>query len=355
MIRRALYAIALVALWIVPGLVTAAVNIALFPQIASQGIVLLHVGGQMAAWVVWAALTPIVAMTVRRHPLERGQLGRSLAWHGTLAAACAAVYVVWLPIVSRATSTSSVAQEQFGLVFRSQLGARATLAVLMYAAIAGVTVAMDEGRRRRTRDLQTARLEADLARAQLQALQMQLQPHFLFNTLHAIGMLVQEDPAKASATIIQLGDLLRRTLALADVPEIALREELEILRDYLRIEETRFGDRLAVTIDAPAELLTSTVPSFILQPIVENAVRHGVAPRTSPGHITVRARRAGSSITIEVEDDGPGFATGDTRDGGIGLAATRARLEVLYGQRASVACDEGPGGGALVRVSIPSA
>jgi two-component system LytT family response regulator len=155
-----------------------------------------------------------------------------------------------------------------------------------------VLMAMDERAARRRRELDTVRLEADLAQAQLRALQMQLQPHFLFNTLHGIAMLTDTDPAGAESMAVKLAELLRATLSLRDVPEVPLRTELDLLRAYLAIEETRFGDRLVVTFVVPDDALDERVPSFLLQPIVENAVRHGVAPRVAAGH----ARALGAAL-----------------------------------------------------------
>ena len=156
--------------------------------------------------------------------------------------------------------------------------------------------------------------------------------------------------------VVRLGDLLRHTLALADEPEITLRRELEILRSYLEIETIRFGDRLLVSIDVPDSLLDLCVPSLLLQPLVENAVRHGVAPRAEPGRVTIRAHRRDCALVIEVEDDGPGFrarAGSVPRDFGVGLTTTNERLAVRYGARASVRYDGGESGGALVTVELP--
>jgi two-component system, LytTR family, sensor kinase len=353
--RRLLTAVALVAFWLLPGAVTSAVNISLFPEIVREGFAARHVAGQVTLWLIWAGLTPLIALATRRFPLERGRLRSSLGGHLAAWAFCLTAYLVWAPLVGRLTTTSEMMREEsFSMLIMSQLGARATLASLLYAAIVGVTIAFDERQRRTARELVNARLEADLARANLQALQTQLQPHFLFNTLHAIGMLVQEDPVTASRTITQLGDLLRKTLSLADVPEITLAEELAILRDYLRIEETRFGDRLTVSIDAPDDVLRLHVPSLILQPLVENSVRHGVAPRSEPGRIAVRARRSGDSLELEVEDDGPGFDDASSRSTGVGLGSTQGRIDLLYGDAAALEREEGQDGGALVRLRIPA-
>jgi sensor histidine kinase YesM len=217
--------------------------------------------------------------------------------------------------------------------------------------------AIDERAARRRRELDTARLEADLAQAQLRALQMQLQPHFLFNTLHGIAMLTDSDPAAAEAMAVQLAELLRATLGLRDVPEVPLRTELDLLRRYLAIEQARFGDRLEVTLVAPEDVLDVRVPSFLLQPIVENAIRHGVAPRVETGHVAIRAARDNGALVLSVEDDGPGFGADPFGTQGVGLAATRQRLALRYGTAGSIRCDapspSAGGRGAHVAIRIP--
>ncbi len=353
LLRKTANAVALIILWLIPGFFTAALNLVLFPAFLRETLGTLYLGQQVALWLVWAAFTPLIVMTARRFPLERDGFLAAVPVHVSLAIACIASYLAWCAWISQYTSLSMSRPPPFRVAYRNLVGTRLTLALVLYAGVLGIALAVDERKRRRERELHAARLEGDLAQAQLQGLQMQLQPHFLFNTLHAISMLVREDPEAASRMIVRLGDLLRRTLALAHTPELPLREELEILRDYLEIEETRFQDRLTVTIDAPEEILGTHVPSLILQPIVENAVRYGVAERTSPGRVMVRGRQSSSHIELEVEDDGAGFETGSHRDGGIGLAATRERLQMLYGDLAELRCGAAAGGGALVRIRIP--
>jgi len=193
---------------------------------------------------------------------------------------------------------------------------------------------------------------------------MQLQPHFLFNTLHSIAMLTDAEPAAAEHMAVKLAELLRATLRLQDVPEIALATEIALLRAYLEIEEARFGDRLVVTFAVPEDLLDAPVPSFILQPVVENAVRHGVAPRVETGRIWVGASREAGALVLTVEDDGAGFgadwraatdvATGTAADvaTGVGLRATRDRLALRYGTAGSLRCEARRGGASGARVAI---
>src|SRR4029079_16430980 len=221
--------------------------------------------------------------------------------------------------------------------------------------LVAVLMAIDERAARRRRELDTVRLEADLAQAQLRAVQMQLQPHFLFNTLHGIAMLTDTDPAGAETMAVKLAHLLRATLRLRDVPEVPLRTELELLRAYLEIEELRFGERLVVTFAMPDDLLEVPVPSFLLQPIVEKAVRHGVAPRVETGHIAIGATRDAGALVLSVEDDGAGFDVDPFAVAGVGLSATRDRLTRRYGAAGSSRCEARSASerGARVAIRIP--
>ncbi len=355
MLRR-LYALLLItAAWSVPGLLAASINAALFPAIIRREGLLLYYIVQLLPWWCWAVVTPAIVWTVRRHPVERGSIARSLPAHAFLLSTSLFLYVCASAFAGSLTRLPGEPTESLVRLLRGYLGSRIPLGLLLYAAVAAATTAVDERSERRRRELHTAHLEADLARANLQALQMQLQPHFLFNTLHAISMLAQENAPAASRMITQLGDLLRQTLSLADVPTVTLREELELLRRYLDIEQARFGDRLTVTEHVPQELLALSVPSFILQPIVENAIRHGVAPPVEGGRVTLGATRANGALRLEVADDGPGFGGKPQRDTALGLAATRERLRVLYGDRARLSCENVDDGGARVTIVFPAA
>ena len=191
--------------------------------------------------------------------------------------------------------------------------------------------------------------------ARLGALKAQLQPHFLFNTLNAIVVLVrQQKGQQAEETLARFSDLLRAVLADMDAQEVTLARELEYLKLYLSIEQLRFSDRLRVDIDVDPELLDAAVPHMSLQPIVENAIRHGVGNRVTPGVIEIRAARIADTLTVSVRDDGPGFRGGAAGHGmGLGLANTRARLRQLYGADADLRTESGPHGGALVTVLLP--
>ena len=341
--------------WTIPGLLTGAATVLVFPLSPEvHAYIGRFAAALMASWWIWAGITPITRAAMRRVPFDR-PLIRPLSMHAMLALAAALLFAAWFTWVLWLSRPPTLPPESYGTALRRIIGGHMLLGVAAYASIVAVIVAIDERAARRRHELDTVRLQADLAQAQLRALQMQLQPHFLFNTLHAIAMLTDADPQAAETMAVKLADLLRATLRLRDVPEVALRTELELLRAYLEIEAVRFGERLVVRFTVPDDVLDVLVPSFLLQPIVENAVRHGVAPRVETGHIAIDARRESGVLLLLVEDDGYGFATDPFATAAVGLSATRDRLALRYGAAGSIRCESRPTGtrGARVEIRIP--
>ena len=301
-----------------------------------------------AQWYGWALATPLVVWLARRFPLRRPHIARSLVVH---LAACAVVTFAELAFSAQLqiwTWTGGGSVWPFWKMFLGMTYAL-HLHVLVYGAIVGVTYAIDYYRR-------ATRLEDQLASAQLESLRAQLQPHFLFNTLHGIAGLVRTGQNAAATNMIAgLSDLLRASLDSSARQEVPLEEELEFVGRYLDIQRMRFPDRLAVHVDAAPDTLDVLVPNLVLQPLVENALRHGVAQRAEAGAVTIRARREDGWLRIAVLDDGPGLDRkgADGSGNGIGLANTRARLERLYGDafRFSVANRES--GGVEASLAIP--
>ncbi|HJQ35177.1 MAG TPA: histidine kinase [Pyrinomonadaceae bacterium] len=213
-------------------------------------------------------------------------------------------------------------------------------------------------RRFREGELRASRLQTQLTQAQLEALKMQLHPHFLFNTLHSISALVHSNPDAADKMIARLGDFLRLTLENSGAAEVSLQKELEFLTCYLEIERVRFQDRLTTSLEVEPNTLDSPVPNLILQPIVENALRHGVAQSSAPGRVEISAKRENGSLRIEVRDNGPGLngvtASREVFKGGVGLSNTRARLEQLYGESHRFEMSDAADGGLLVTLIIPA-
>jgi LytS/YehU family sensor histidine kinase len=245
---------------------------------------------------------------------------------------------------------------------RSLIQGYGMLDLVTYGGIVGAVFAVDFYRRFRDEEITTAglqlraaQLESTMNQARLDALRMELNPHFLFNTLNAISGLVRRNENDAAVSMLaRLGDLLRVTLERDSAQEVPLETELEVLQSYLAIERIRFHDRLVVDVDVQPNALSALVPTLILQPLVENAVRHGVAPVPGPGRVSIAARRTNGHLVIEVRDTGPGFRenSGKTRRG-VGLTNTASRLEQLYGDHAHLDLGTNPGGGAAVSMTLP--
>lgn len=227
-----------------------------------------------------------------------------------------------------------------------------TASVVIFACTVIAWYAVTNYREAKEGRVQSAELNAMLQQAQLQALRSQLNPHFLFNTLHSIAELIHENPRHAERMVLQLGELLRKALE-AQALEVPLREELEFIRSYLAIEQTRLGERLTLIWNIDPQVLDARIPSLLLQPIVENAIRHGIAASPRGGRLEISASRAGDHLRLEVRDNGPGLGqtSGRAPGHGIGLGHTRARLERLYGTRASFSLTSN--NGAVFSTTLP--
>jgi two-component system, LytTR family, sensor kinase len=228
--------------------------------------------------------------------------------------------------------------------------------ILVYGSLVSVSHGIEYYRRYREREIRATQLLAQLSRAELEVLKMQLQPHFLFNTLHAISALIRPDPDAADRIITRLGDLLRMSLQSNGAQEVPLAQELEFVEKYADIQRTRFRDRLSLGVHAEQDALEARVPSLILQPLVENSIRHGVERREGNAAIDVRAARRGDRLLLTVTDDGPGFpeeVLTPVPGRGLGLANTRARIAALYGDDGRIEIGTAPGGGAVVTLDLP--
>ncbi len=302
-----------------------------------------------------AALTPLVLWFARRFPLERKPYWRSILTHiggmllfGTLAK------LSWDIVGGMNNYTRG--QFSFIKMVRS-IDYGMDMGVLLYWVIVFMSYAAAYYKRYEDSLVNSAKLETQLVQAQLHALKMQLHPHFLFNALHTISSLVHEDPEAAEQTIARLSDLLRLSLDKSSLLEVKLAEELHFLDLYLEIERTRFEERLKVSFQIAPEAEAAIVPTLILQPLVENSVRHGIANRISGGHITVTAARQKDMLLLKVTDNGSGLPPGrvGTTKEGVGLATTRARLERLYGSAYNLVLCNLPEGGVEVRILMPFA
>jgi len=227
--------------------------------------------------------------------------------------------------------------------------------LIVYAAVVLAWHALNYYHERREREIQAAALAAQLAQAQLQTLKMQLQPHFLFNTLNSISALNHEDPRAANRMIARLSELLRLTLENDGAQQVSLLQELDFLKRYLEIQQVRFGDRLNVRFDVTPETLEARVPNLLLQPLVENAIQHGIAPFAVRGEINIQASRENGLLCLRVTDNGPGLpgAKPTGAPEGVGLANTRARLQQIYSNAHRFELRNGTEQGAVAEVRIP--
>jgi two-component system LytT family sensor kinase len=339
------------AAWTVFGLITANqlnVQMELAGRSIPRGHALLR--GLFDAYL--SALTTVAVFWVaRRFALERGRMLRGIAVHLVAAVLLSLARVA---VVVEASRRVGWLEERD---FDNQFSGRFHQYLLYYVLLLGIAHAVHYYGRYREREREAERLAAGLAEARLQALKMQLQPHFLFNTLNAISALIPAEAKPARRMVARLGDLLRIALEHEETQEVTLREELAFLQPYLEIEQARLGDRLSVVMEIAPETLDARVPHLVLQPLVENAIRHGIAPRIGPGRVEISAARGADDrfLHLEVRDYGPGLDR-DHQPGtrkGVGLANIRSRLEQLYDGEHRFELGKHAGGGVSVKISLP--
>jgi two-component system LytT family sensor kinase len=309
------------------------------------------------AYAFWGPLfTPVTAYLAKRFPLERGRWIRSVMVHilGVIGvslchASIASLLNPWVwPEVRMRGHLSHVFQRSLFMSLGDD--------IFIYWTVVFVVQGWTYYHRYRDRELRTSALETQLARAQLQALKVQLHPHFLFNTLNSISELMHQDVRAAERVIMRLSELLRITLENIGTQEVTLRDEFGFVKGYLEIEEMRFQDRLRVVYEIDPETLDARVPNLLLQPLVENAIRHGISKTSQDGLIQIKSEKQGDRVILTVRDNGPGMKGNGRSPGsnfGIGLSATRSRLEFLYGSNHSLALNNLPEGGLEVRMDIP--
>jgi signal transduction histidine kinase len=318
----------------------------------------------MPSWYILGALVPFTFGMARRFPIEDVRWKLSLLVH-IPASIIFAVFHLSLATYSSEWLNRIIFDTTPPLTFSASmsqlLGVYFVIEIFFYAMFVGFAHALDYRRQVRERErvaaqlaLKTSRLEGSLTRANLESLRMQLNPHFLFNTLNAISvMALKGERHGVVRTLTLLSDLLRVSLE-NNAQVVALRDEIAFLERYLEIEEIRFKDRLTVRMDLAPDTLDAEVPTLLLQPLVENAIRHGISRKPGAGEIVITSSRQGTDLVLEVRDTGPGFNhSSDNTRTGIGLANTRARLEQLYNAGQTLSLEDADGGGALVRVRLP--
>jgi two-component system, LytTR family, sensor kinase len=311
---------------------------------------------QLLAWSVsvsfiWSLITPVVYELARRFTFDRNSWTTALAIH---LAACLGLTFVASAIIVLLDPVVTWTPEKHVPFFAHTLS-RAFMDFQRYWYIVLITQAIAYYGKYRERELQSSQLEAQLAYAQLEVLKIQLEPHFLFNTLNSIAALARNDGLAAENMTLQLADLLRFSLDAVGVHEVPLSRELTFLQKYIDIQQTRFQDRLLVEMDIQPHTLSALVPNLVLQPLVENAIRHGIGPRSAPGFIRISTRQVFDELWMEISDNGRGLAGygGAIPPEGVGLNNTRARLQQLYNHDHKMMLEDAPGGGCIVKIHIP--
>lgn len=311
---------------------------------------------QLFSGYVWFALTPLILWLAKKFPLESGKLLRNIPLH--------LLFSVLISVFQQLIDAFILPQLGYppGMTFPSYwaayqffLGVNLHLSVGIYWAIVAISLSLNYYRKFREREVTASQLEARLAQTRLQILKFQLQPHFLFNTLNTISELVYKDQESAEQMITNLSDLLRLSLEKLEVQEVSLQQELDFLKKYVEIEQMRFHDRLTIEINVAPETLDAKVPNMILQPLVENAIKHGIAPLSKGGTVKVSSERQNGNLLLSVSDNGVGLKNTDISEipEGVGLKNTKSRLKHLYGVNHQFEILPLEKGGVTLNLTIP--
>lgn len=288
------------------------------------------ISSALGDWYVFALLSVPATRLGRTFSLERRPWRWNLTIHFLASISFSLLYILIRAAVATRQPAADGSIVDYGQAFQMLLVRTWYFNFLVYWVMIAVAQGFDYYRKYQEREWRTAELEKRLVQARLQALQMQLNPHFLFNTLHAISALMHRNVDAADRMISRLSELLRYALESTEAQEVSLQQELAFLRRYVEIEETRFGSRLSVAFNIDPAALPGFVPNLILQPLVENAIRHGIEPHARPGKVTVTAQRQGMELHLSVSDNGAGLPSSSAAEG-VGLSNTRTRLQHLYG------------------------
>ena len=339
-------------LWSIPGL--AALSYYHLNRIVTAEPVawLYGIVSTLPWWYIWAALTPAVLRVAQRYPIDRTSWKRVVPTvYVPLMVGLLCIHAMVSLLLFRWAGIHDTMN--MGL-FEVHLTSRMHVNALAFWTMLGFYHAFEYYKRYQIREREASTLELQLAQANLRALKMQLNPHFLFNTLHSVAALVRKNENQTAVKMLgRLGEFLRIALENQGIQQVPLSEELDFLQRYLEIEKIRFQDRLEVDVQVEPSLMELYVPNLILQPIVENAIHHGIAPSTQNGRLIIDAQREGDHLVLSVKDNGPGLSKKSTGRRGVGLSNTEERLERLYGEDQHLRLNDIPGSGLHVEISIP--
>jgi two-component system, LytTR family, sensor kinase len=310
-------------------------------------------GRYLPDYYIYGLLSIPVIIVARRFPAAGPDWSLALPVHVISGALFSLGWMVLRAVWEQWRTRTAPVPTSFDAAFSQALGVTFFFNLLVYGGIVAAHTAVTYYRKFHERELHAVALETRLTEARLQALQMQLNPHFLFNTLNAIASLMHTNVDAADRMLVRLSELLRYALDSTNEQEVPLRKELDFLTRYLDIQRTRFGERLVIQQEIAPETLDALVPNLILQPLVENAIEHGIEPRSRAGEIVLRSRQQDGKLTLEVCDNGLGLKGGNAPDEGIGLSNTRARLEQLYGAQQRFEIVPNTPCGVIVRLEVP--
>jgi len=307
---------------------------------------------QFGRALMWGLMAPLILLAREKMPLSRGRWVGGVAFHF-----CSSFLVMAVFFLGRMYFGILFAGEPLSGFWESaqdNFYGRNIIDMAFYWAVLAFGFSNEIYRKYRSEELKSSQLETRLVETELQALRQQMHPHFLFNTLNTVAVLVRERKNDEAVTLLaRLSTLLRMTLDNTGVQEVTLRQEMDFLERYLEIQQARFSDRLQVTFAISPEAMQARIPNLLLQPIVENAILHGIAPRPGPGHVDLLGRVEGDTLHLEVRDDGLGFDGTVRAKEGIGLANTRERLTKIYGARGQLLLRSEPGRGVSVQIVLP--
>jgi two-component system LytT family sensor kinase len=343
------------AMWVAGALFEAGQSVLFMRAIGRQHAWLIF-GTELASWLPWALVTPLLIGLARRYEIIRSPTVKTAAVHLACFAIISTVAETWFAVLQVLFNPWDYPlQPTFMDAWRSSFLFQVLTYLIVYVLILTVTYVMDARERMARQMIETARLSEELSISQLAALRQQLEPHFMFNTLHSITGLVRDHKNDAAVSmIVGLSEFLRRALADSHRSQVTLEEEVEYLQRYLEIQKLRFGERLQVSVAIPAELLRAQVPNLLLQPLVENAIKHGISKRAAGGAVHISGTRQDGNVRLTVYNDGPDSpADWHTTRTGVGINNLRTRLRILHGEKSDLCLKYTEAGGAEAVVSLP--